>query len=135
MTDRSAANLPLSIVDMVETMDEFHGAGVGMRVAVKLMSGFGGRDVKFPKVPAPDHPVALLLGMEDAAALCKVLDGQQIYVPHGRKARSKRQAVIALQRQGRSRAQIAAALGISERHVRGLSNRPPPPSLPLFPDD
>lgn len=130
--------LPLSLIDMVETLDEFHGAGLGMRAALKLMQNFGGRDMKFPKVPAPDHPVAIALGMDDATALCQHFAGQQIYVPKpgGRSRPSQRRAVIALQDQGRSRAEIAQALGLSERHVRHLANAPRKAQpLPLFPDE
>lgn len=135
MTQSRRPDLPVSIIDMVETMDEFHGSGVGMRIAIKLMASYGGRDVKFPKVPGPDHPVVAALGMDDATALCKALGGQQIYVPHGRKPKSQRLAVLQMQQEGRSRAQIAAALGISERHVRGLANKGDPAPLPLFPED
>lgn len=128
--------IPLSIVTLVETLDEFHGAGAGLRIALKLMQGFGGRDIKFPTHPALDHPVVQALGMDDARILCQLLDGNQIYVPHGRKPKSQRGAVLALEQQGRNRAQIAAALGLTERHVRQLSNRAVAPApLPLFPDE
>lgn len=126
--------LPLSIIDMVETLDEFHGAGTGMRVALKLVQAFGGRDVKFPKTPAANHPVVTALGMDDAALLCQHLSGNQIYVPHGRAARSQKAAVLALEAAGRDRAAIAAALGISERHVRRLAHQSDPAPMPLFPD-
>lgn len=134
MSRAARPDLPLSIIDLVETLDEFRGAGVGLRVALKLMAALGGRDVKFPKNPAPDHPVALALGMDDAAALCENLAGQQIYVPHGRRTRSQRQAVKALEAEGRDRTAIAVALGISERHVRRLANRTAASPMPLFPD-
>lgn len=131
-------DLPLSLIDMVETLDEFHGPGLGMRAALKLMQNFGGRDLKFPKLPEPDHPVAIALGMDDATALCQHFAGQQIYVPKpgGRSRPSQRRAVMALQDQGRSRAEIAQALGLSERHVRHLANAPRKAKhLPLFPDE
>lgn len=134
MSRATRPDLPLSIIDMVETLDEFHGAGAGMRVALKLVANFGGRDVKFPKVPTADHAVALALGMDDATILCQHLDGNQIYVPHGRPPRSQRAAVTAMQAQGRDRAAIARALGITERHVRRLANAAEPAPLPLFPD-
>ncbi|MDN5785730.1 Mor transcription activator family protein [Pseudorhodobacter sp.] len=133
-----ANDLPLSLIDMVETLDEFHGAGLGMRAALKLMQAFGGLDLKFPKSPAPDHPVAVALGMDDALALCQHFGGNQIYVPKpgGRRRPTRRKAVLALQDQGRSRAEIARALGLSERHVRHLANTEPElKTLPLFPDE
>ena len=129
-------DLPLSLLDLVETIDEFHGAGAGLRVALRLMQAFGGRDLKFPQNPGPDHPVVDALGEADAGVLCGLLGGQQIYIPHGRRPRNQRAAVLDMERQGRTRAQIAAALGLSERHVRWLANRRPQADpLPLFPDE
>ena len=136
MTLTSSIRIPDSIVALVETIDEFHGAGSGIRVALKLMQNFGGRDMKFPKVPPEGHPVTLALGIDDALALCKVLDGNQIYIPHGRAPKSQRAAVKDLEKRGLNRPAIAAALGLSERHVRHLANtqREMAP-LPLFPDE
>ncbi|WP_323041560.1 hypothetical protein [Gemmobacter sp.] len=129
------SGLPMSIMILVETLDEFCGHGTGQRIALKLMQNFGGRDVKLPKNPDETHPLVEALGMDDARILCQHLGGNQIYVPHGRPARSQRAAVQALEREGRSRPQIAAALGITERHARRVSNSPTPRPLPLFPDE
>lgn len=119
--------LPASLLDVAEAL--------GLRVALGLMQHFGGRDVKFPRDPAPDHEVVKALGEADAKAVCAFLSGQQVYVPHNRARRSYRPAVLDMQRRGMSRVEIARALGLSERHVRWLANRPAdPPSLPLFPE-
>lgn len=131
---RPAALAPATIIEMVEALDDFHGRGTGMRIAAKLMLHFGGLEVKFPKVPAQDHPVVVALGMDDATILCQHLDGSQIYVPMAK--RSPHRAVLDLERAGRSRAEIARALGLSIRHVRHLANtRREPVPLPLFPED
>lgn len=135
MSQLACTDLPLSIIDMVETLDEFHGAGTGLRVALKLIANYGGRDIRFPKLPPDDHPVVLALGMDDALALCQFLGGNQIYVPHNRPRKSYRNAVKSMQDEGRNRAEIASALGLTERYVRMIANKPPPPSLPLFPDE
>lgn len=104
--------------------------------ALRLMQAFGGRDLKFPQTPGTDHPVVKALGEADAGVLCGLLGGQQIYIPHGRRPRNQRAAVLDMERQGRTRAQIAAALGLSERHVRWLANRRPQAGpLPLFPEE
>jgi hypothetical protein len=130
-----AAPLPLSIMDLVETLDARHAPGTGMRVALRLMQEFGGQDVKFPKSPREGHPLVKALGEADAVALCGLLGGDQIYIPHGRR-RTRRREVEALEGVGRSRSEIARALGLSARHVRRLSNpRTAPSPLPLFPDD
>lgn len=135
MSHQPPPALPPSIIDMVETLDEFHGAGTGLRIALKLMSSFGGLDLKVPKAVQKGHVLALALGMDDAELLCQHLAGGELYVPHGRKPRSQRGAVQELERQGRDRAQIARALGISQRHVRRLANgSSEDDTLPLFPD-
>jgi len=129
------SGLPMSIVILVETLDEFCGHGTGLRIALRLMQNFGGRDMKFPAEPSEDHPVVRALGMDDARLLCQHLAGQQIYVPHSRAQRT-RASVHELQGRGMTRAQIAAQLGLSERHVRHIANRSFAPSpLPLFPDE
>lgn len=121
-------DLPTSLLDVAETL--------GLRVALALMAHFGGRDVKFPREPGPDHEVVKALGEQDARALCAFLSGQQVYIPHNRTRRSHRPAVLDMQARGMTRAQIASALGLSERHVRWLANRQPAEGpLPLFPDE
>ena len=103
----------MSLVDVAETL--------GLAVALKIISAFGGQEVKFPRRPRPDHPVIKALGEADGVAVCEFLSGAMIYVPHGR-AGANRRAVIGLQDKGHSRGEIARILGISQRHVRRLAN-------------
>ena len=118
-------DLPASLQDVAETL--------GLRVAVALIEHFGGLEVKFPVAPRPDHPVINALGETDGYALCDFLAGQQIYVPHGKPARSLRAEVIALDAAGLDRATIARQIGISQRYVRMLINqRPDTRQLSLF---
>lgn len=109
-------DLPASLVDVAETL--------GLRVALALIQNYGGTEVKFPVRPRPDHPVIKALGEADAFALCDFLGGQQIYVPHSRPPRSRRPEVLELAEQGLNRAEIARRLGLSQRYVRGIVNRP-----------
>lgn len=118
------AHVPSSLIDVAETF--------GLGVALTLMQHFGGQEVEFPRRrPAPSLVKAL--GEQRAWDLCHFLSGQRIYVPHG-KSRLKRLEVQRLSESGRGRREIAVALGISQRHVRRLANRPPD-QLPLFPED
>ncbi len=120
--------LPASLADVAEVL--------GLRVALVLMRDFGGRDLRFPVSPREDHPVVKALGMEDARALGAFLGGDQIYIPHNRRRRrSYLDDIAALEGKGKTRPEIAAALGLSERYVRMLVHGAPPPSLPLFPDE
>lgn len=116
------APLPASLLDLAETL--------GIGVALRLMQQYGGTEVTFPQRPNKD--LVALLGQETAEAVCHFLSGAEIYVPHGR-ANRRRGDVQDLEAKGRSRAEIARALGISQRHVRRLANGPPGP-MPLFPD-
>lgn len=108
--------MPISMVDLAETL--------GLRVALRLMQEFGGCEMSFPKAPAPDHRVVQALGEADAQAVCAYLGGAVIYIPHGRSRHSARQAVLGLQAQNLTRAEIARTLGISQRHVRRVANTP-----------
>jgi hypothetical protein len=123
----SIDNLPTSLVDVAETL--------GMRVALALIQHFGGQDVKFPRLPRPDHPVILALGETDGFALCQFLHGAQIYVPHARPAKSVRADVLRMEARGMDRASIARALGVTTRHVRRVANRRDDDRQPdLFPE-
>ncbi|KAB2803285.1 hypothetical protein F9L06_03770 [Brucella anthropi] len=108
--------LPASLQDVAETL--------GVSVVLKLIQHFGGIEVRFPKFPADDHPVIKALGKEDGLALCKFLSGGPVYVPHMKSRKSARRDVLALQKSGYNGPAIARQLGISQRHVRRMANRP-----------
>lgn len=122
-------DLPESLVDVAEAL--------GMGVALKIMEHYGGLEVKFPRVPPIDHPVIKALGETDGYALCEMLSGISIYIPHGKPRQSARAQAIALDARGFTRAEIAKELGISQRHVRRVINTPvdDPAQLSLFDED
>lgn len=109
------SRLPNSLVDVAETL--------GLEVALKIISHFGGQEIKFPKRPHDNHPVILALGKQDGYAVCEFLSGCFIYVPHMKARRSIRMDVLALQRTGKERQEIARILGVSQRHVRRMANK------------
>jgi len=121
--------LPESLRELAETL--------GLRMALKLIRHFGGTEIKPPKKPAADHPIVVALGNEDASALCSYLHGGLMYVPHMRARRSVRSDVLNLQAGGKERREIARMLGISQRHVRRMANKPAPPQyqIDLFADE
>jgi hypothetical protein len=108
-------DLPTSMVDVAETL--------GLRVVLSLIQNFGGCDLRFPVRPGPDHPVIKALGETDGYALCHFLNGEKLYVPHARRPRSVLADVRRMEAQGMDRGAIARALGVSQRHVRRMSNR------------
>lgn len=114
----TAPEIPASLQDVIDTL--------GVSVTLKLVAHFGGTEIRFPKFPNDDHPVIKALGKEDGTALCSFLAGDPIYVPHMRARKSARSDVLALKEKGHSGPTIARALGISQRHVRRVANRPAP---------
>lgn len=110
--------IPASLQDVTDTL--------GVSVTLKLIAHFGGTEIRFPKFPNDDHPVIKALGKEDGTALCSFLSGDPIYVPHMRARKSARSDVMALKEKGHNGKAIARALGISQRHVRRVANRPAP---------
>ncbi|SMD02455.1 helix-turn-helix domain-containing protein [Rhizobium sp. RU36D] len=118
------SDLPKSLRDVAETL--------GIGVALKLIQTYGGAEIKFPKRPGDDHHVIQTLGKEDGSALCEFLSGNAIYVPHGRAVRSIRADVLKLQEAGKERREIALLLGVSQRHVRRMANKPPSNQPDLF---
>ncbi|MGZ2403344.1 helix-turn-helix domain-containing protein [Rhizobium ruizarguesonis] len=123
----SVAALPLSLQEMADTL--------GVALVLKLIAAYGGTEISFPKNPDENHPILLALGNEDGKALCDYLVGQLIYVPHMRPRKSARPDVLALQGEGKERREIARLLGISQRHVRRVANKPEAPNqFKLFED-
>ena len=118
MNNLSVKELPESLQDVAET--------IGLGIALKLVAHFGGTELSFPKKPSDDHPVVLALGKEDGSTVCKYFTGQLFYVPHLRPRKSARRDVLALQGEGKGRSEIARTLGISQRHVRRMANKPEP---------
>ena len=114
-------NLPQRIDDLPKSLADIADV-FGLQMAVALLENFGGMDIKFPIKPRPDHPVIKTLGETDGYALCAFLGGGAMYVPHNRTTNA-RTAVLKLAAQGKNRAEIARALGISQRHVRRMANR------------
>ncbi|BCH58537.1 hypothetical protein GOZ89_23805 [Agrobacterium vitis] len=112
----SVSDLPHSLRDVAETL--------GLDVALKLIGSFGGQEIKFPKRPHDGHPVIAALGKDAGYALCEFMSGGMIYVPHTRSRRSIRLDVLALEKSGKERGEIARILGVSQRHVRRMANRP-----------
>lgn len=122
---RDLAPIPESLHDVAETL--------GLGVALRLMQHYGGQEVEFPRRLKDEHELISVLGRSDAEKIVHLMSGARVYIPHGRSA-TKRLEVERLEADGKARREIAKALGLSQRHVRRLANKPPD-QLPLFPDD
>lgn len=53
----------------------------GWEAALKLVDIAGGRSVRIPATPAPDHWLTMALGEEAAAKLCKIYPGSALWIP------------------------------------------------------
>ncbi|RWR14238.1 hypothetical protein [Paenirhodobacter populi] len=121
-------DVPESLLDVAETF--------GLGVALRMMQHFGGQELEFPRRfharRDPCRGMVELLGDDLGQKVCHFLAGMRMYVPNG-KVRRLRPEIEALQTSGRDRREIARLLGVSQRHVRRLANKPPD-KLTLFPD-
>ena len=76
----------------------------------------GGRSAVVPRRIRTGHWIERAVGREAADRLAFRYGGCRIYIPRGA-AQARAARVLALRRQGRSVAQIAAAEGVSDRWV------------------
>lgn len=122
MSDESV--LPASIREMAET--------IGLRLALRVVQEFGGRDVDFPARPHDGHPIIVALGKEDGYEVCKYMSGSSMSVPLCRIPRNWRSEIVRLEAEGLSRGEIARRLGVTQRWVRKVANAPPKTHKDLF---
>lgn len=101
---------------------------------VRLAEAFGGTRLYVPTNITPDHEIAAAIGIDAAKALSARLAPDVIRVPLAREQRALHYRAL-----GRSNAQIARSLGITETGVdRLFKRRPDAPAkgsvqLSLFP--
>ena len=105
--------LPVSIQDIAEAL--------GMKIVVKLVEHFGGVELRIPHNLKPDHKL-MVLGREDAEALCNFCPEDTILVPVCLDKKRLKKQVHDLEQRGLKRWEIARQLRISQRHVRRLAN-------------
>ncbi len=100
---------------------------LGVKFFHRLQAALGGQTIKPPKKASAltdQHPLVRALGQDDAERLCKAVGGEQFYIPRGTRRLSEHiDAVARAVAAGKSVPQIAAELGISDRHVRNLKKQ------------
>ena len=116
--------LPPAIREIAET--------IGLRLTLRIVQEFGGRDIKFPVRPDDAHHVIVALGKEDGYEICKYMGGQALSVPLCKVPRNWRAEIARLEAAGLSRGEIARRLGITQRWVRKVANAPPSKQIDLF---
>lgn len=108
-----AARLPASVRDLAEAL--------GLPLVLELVKHFGGCEIHVPVKLSADHKLQAL-GPANARALVAYCPGERLLVPVSLDKRFLRRSVVALERRGLKRWQIARELNISQRHVRRLAN-------------
>ena len=95
-------------------------AEVGFNSASALAGWFGGRIVWVPGEASPGHEIAKVIGFRSFERLVKVFGGQRVFIPKGELQIStmrRRRAVRDLLRDGKSSAEIAAAVGLTRMQI------------------
>lgn len=100
---------PAGLVELAEA--------VGPEAALILQRDWGGIRLYVPRSLDGRHPIALAIGMEAACKLCQWRPGEQLLLPSLYAQRSRKAMIAAAKG---SHAHIARALGVTERHVRGV---------------
>lgn len=98
---------------------------IGEAALVRLAEAFGGTRLYIPTTMYADHDIAQTIGMEAACRLSERLAPDYIRVPLAREARARQYRA-----EGKSNAQIARALGITETGVDKLFSRTGPVARP-----
>ncbi len=90
---------------------------IGAQAGAALCRRFGGRRLHIPKDPAPNHPIAVVIGPVEAKFLGQQFGGLRIDIPmsHGR-----REEVVRLLGLGWTPARIAETVPCTERWVYAI---------------
>lgn len=90
---------------------------IGTEAATCLSIQFGGARLYIPQRAGPDHRLTLAIGQKAADEIIAAMAGDYLDVPH-KLARDAR--IVQLRTDGRTVAQISAAVGCSRRTVQSV---------------
>lgn len=92
----------------------------GVEAAEKVVEHFGGTELWVPKMWREGHPLNVL-GVGLAKDLCRVFGGEHLPIPKELvTAETRHRRAVALAAEGKTTAQIARELNLTERHVYKL---------------
>ncbi|MBO9421729.1 hypothetical protein J7481_19635 [Labrenzia sp. R4_2] len=91
----------------------------GRAVALELLAELPGVEIKVPLQWSPDNPLSRLK-RETADIIIREFAGNKFYVPTRRERIDTKAAARRLNKQGKSKLEIAIELHVSERYVRGI---------------
>lgn len=107
-------DLPPVARDLVEV--------IGLPAAVRLVEKWGGVRIYVPATVGEDHPLARMIGVDTARALCEYCAGELLAVPRAAAAlrEARNREIRARYADGESQARLARAYALTERQVRNI---------------
>ncbi|CAI8971310.1 Mor transcription activator family protein [Methylocaldum szegediense] len=96
---------------------------IGPENAMKIAQTYGGVRLYVPKRMKPDHPLAELVGFENACALSTALGGlAHLYIPqsHVLILEARKRAILNDRSQGMSIRELALKYRLAERHIHTI---------------
>jgi Mor family transcriptional regulator len=98
---------------------------IGVASCIKLVETWGGRRLYIPAHVTNGHPLAELLGLDVAMALCTAYAGERPEIPRAQGWRQtiKAHAIALARASGLSQAEVARQYGMTERGVRKVERR------------
>lgn len=116
--------------DLPASLEELCGQ-IGFTAVLALVLKFGGIRLHIPKACPDTHPLAVALGSDAAAALCKYMGGEKFDVPRasGLFAAARNREIVA-NPEGLSASQLAIKHGLVLRTVRKIRAAAAKPTTP-----
>jgi hypothetical protein len=116
----------LALTDPASTNMDVHAritAILGVEIADKFCSAFGGREIYIPTEPRSTNRIVMTMGLETAKAICAELGRGAIIVPLNRYTshRKRRAIAMVMLRSGKSNNAVAEALGCHTRTVTRIT--------------
>lgn len=107
---------------------------VGVDVAKKIVKAYGGTRLYIPKIAKPDHPLAILIGFDNAAKLGIYFLGDRVVIPRRFNSMEYiRENAVKLYNKGWKVRDIALAMDCCERTVFAILRRKREYENPLLP--
>lgn len=109
-------------------------ARLGLPLALRIETVYGGQDLSIPKRPGDDHHLVKSLGREDADALAAAYGpNKSFYVPRvgeRLKRAARDRAIIADADGGMTANRLAKKYGLCAKQIKNIVNAPAPAPIP-----
>ncbi len=108
---------------------------IGGEATRKLIERYGNRFVCVPQAITADHPLADLLGREEAERLSYHYGGMRLLIPKGYELSilERNRAIREASAAGATGPELAQRFDLSHRRIRAILHQPPPTAATLPP--